>query len=207
MYKTFIVIIQKHFFDLILSHINSWLHGDQAMWFIPHYCRYNKIGDIKDSKKNKLDKFNFICNSISIFLTVQNEGIFKMKFNLCKLTVLFLIGSCLFTSESSFAENLICFGGIQQYPYASSVELSSQTQSNSTWSGNLKMNLETLEFTVNNAGTHYNYKIKNLDTGDLYLNEDVLKLPAVRTLQINNKKLFIDCRPYSIGEYCRTHTC
>jgi hypothetical protein len=121
---------------------------------------------------------------------------------------LFLILGLLITQNSLADESLICFAGIKNGKISTTVELSTGEFGNKIYSGALPTAKGALQFLVEKRKTDFIYSAAIKDPESIIFMQVVPSVPSIQSKKIGtDQEVFIDCKPYSIAEYCRTHTC
>lgn len=123
--------------------------------------------------------------------------------------VKFLTLSLLLVQTCFAFEEMTCLGGIKRQNYTSSIYLGSEGHPvEGIWSGSLRIKGAVIDFYVENNNNGHFYKAKMQDLPEYIINENVLIFPASRSKKINDDlEIFIECRPFTVADYCRIHTC
>lgn len=102
-----------------------------------------------------------------------------------------------------------CMGGVQfaRYNLSRPLEAVSNLQS-PTWINESEFDGKTFNFKVELVNNHYNYRVFWKEENSLLINEDVLQIPKLITVPLNeDEQLFLYCEPENASNYCRFHNC
>ncbi len=126
-----------------------------------------------------------------------------MKFIYLTLVTLFLSLSCFANDE------IFCTGGIKFQSSSIFVNLNEEgTSLGNGFYGSLNTENVIYDFFVEKLNEGYHFKAKIQNAHYFILDEVIQKIPSFRSIKLNiENEIFIQCRPYSVGDYCRSHTC
>lgn len=124
-----------------------------------------------------------------------------------KNTIFILITSFL-TLPAFSADYLHCEGGIADKNRNYSVDLDNgSTPEYHSWA-TLSTEVGRVKYSIDEVNNHFEFKIINLLTSEIYLQENVESLPASKSISIKEDySFFIKCITYTQKDYCRYHTC
>jgi len=121
-------------------------------------------------------------------------------------------------------ENILCVAGLKQEKQTSVLELNPENCVQGTlncdphqhahrWVGALPTSHGTVLFEVEATDADYHYKASLRETSEIFIDERVLELPALRSKSFpaeggaKDGEVYIQCVPYNSADYCRVHTC
>ncbi len=112
-------------------------------------------------------------------------------------------------SQNVFAEqSLLCVGGFRDGKTTTTVELSPGEFGSQIYSGVLPTMKGAIQFLVQKRKTDFVFSASIKDSSVGIFIQTVPSVPAVQSKNIGrDQEVFIDCRPYSMADYCRIHTC
>ncbi len=125
--------------------------------------------------------------------------------------IVFLLYSAIqIFSQTGFSkENPICYGGITTHHesiYSELTEISTNPNLLNL-SGSIPYNSNLIIFSVLKEGSsNYNIRAYLKESEVDLINESIPQLPFNISNPLNtNQEIFIDCKPFSIAEYCKIH--
>jgi len=123
---------------------------------------------------------------------------------------LLLAATQLFSHMSLAKDNLLCFGGISSQNKTNFVELiETPNNPNNFLTGSIVYGNNLIIFTVQKDMSNlFHYRAHIYESEIDLINGTTQQIPARMSAPLeNNQELFMECKPYSTKEYCRTHTC